>query len=79
MMSADIADEDIGLVLRNWKRTIIFLSSVGRICKKPLPIRLVILAHSEVLRRSSFYNLPSVRKATALVTAHSAFRVSEAY
>jgi hypothetical protein len=37
------------------------------------------LAHSQMTQGNGFYNLPSVRKSTALVTIQSKFRVSEAY
>jgi hypothetical protein len=34
------------------------------------------LAHSQVTQGNGFYELPSARKATALVTSHSTFRES---
>jgi hypothetical protein len=37
------------------------------------------LAHSQMTQGNGFYNLPIAGKVTVLVTAHSKFRVSEAY
>jgi len=53
------------------------LSVVGQICKKLWRPEVGHLAHTKVVQRSSFYYLPSVRKATALVTAHTKFRVTD--
>lgn len=73
-MSQDLADDNIG----GNRQPIRSLSVAGQICKKLWRPEVGHLAHTKVVQCSSFYNLPSVRKATALVTAHTKFRESEA-